>query len=190
MNREDVFGNLPTLDTDRLVLRKVRMDDAKDMFQYGSHPDVSKFTTWNQHESLADTREFIKFVLNRYDNKQTAPWGIEHKEDGKFIGTIDFGLWQPQHKSAELGYVISHDYWGNGLATEAALKIIAFGFQKMDLVRIQARCFTANAASSRVMEKVGMTFEGVLRKSWYLKGKHQDLKMYSILRDEFFDGRT
>lgn len=186
MKIETIYGDLPTLETDRLLLRKVRMDDAEDMFMYGSHPKVSKYTTWDRHESITHTKTFIQFVLSNYANKQPAPWGIEHKADGTFIGTIDFGMWQLHHKSAELGYVISQNYWGQGLATEAAREVIAFGFKKMDLVRIQARCFIENTASARVMEKLGMTYEGTLRKSWYLKGEHQDLKMYSILKDEFF----
>lgn len=185
MKIEDIYADLPTLETKRLILRKVRMDDAKDMFHYGSHRDVSLYTTWDRHETLEDTKEFIQFVLHQYEHKKLAPWGIEYKENGTFIGTIDFGGWEPYHKTAEIGYVISQDYWGQGLTTEAAREVISFGFHHMDLVRIQARCFIENEASARVMEKLGMTFEGVLRKCWYLKGKHQDLKMYSILREEF-----
>ncbi len=102
------------------------------------------------------------------------------------IGTVDFVSWHPNHNSAELGYVLAQPYWGKGTTTEAAKKLIGFGFEKMDLVRIQARCFVENIGSERVMEKVGMTFEGTLRKAMFAKGKHQDLKVYSILKEEFY----
>lgn len=122
-------------------------------------------------------------MLNRYENKQVAPWGIELKENGKFIGTIDFVWWQPKHKSAEIGYVLSKNYWGKGITTEAAKKVITFGFDQMNLVRIQAKCIVANTGSRRVMEKSGMSFEGVMRKAILYKGVRQDLQLYSIIKE-------
>ena len=89
------------------------------------------------------------------------------------------------HKIAEIGYVISKDYWGKGLTTEVAKELVKFGFEEMDLVRVQARCDVENIASARVMEKAGMTFEGIIRKGIFVKGEHRDLKMYSILKEEF-----
>jgi [ribosomal protein S5]-alanine N-acetyltransferase len=185
MEIEKIYGNLPTLETKRLKLRKITLEDVDDMYYYGSNEDVSKFVTWETHKTLSDTKQFIEFVLNNYENKKVSPWGIEYKENGKFIGTIDFISWNTHHKIAEIGYVISQDYWGMGIATEAANELIKFGFNNMDLVRIQARCFVENKGSARVMEKIGMSFEGINRKGFFSKGKHQDIKMYSILKEEF-----
>lgn len=84
-----------------------------------------------------------------------------------------------------MGYVISQDYWNKGIATEAANEVIKFGFNEMDLVRIQARCVVENIGSARVMEKAGMSFERIIRKGILMKGKHRDLKIYSILNEEF-----
>ena len=183
MEIEKIYSDLPILETEHLILRKVTLEDLEDMFLYGSDEEVAKYVTWDRHKTIADTKGFIEFVLNKYQNKQVAPWGIEYKENGKFIGTIDFVWWKPNHKIAEIGYVLSKDYWGKGLTTEAAKALIQFGFNEMDLVRIQARCLVENIGSSRVMEKSGMQFEGVIRKGMFVKGKHQDLKMYSILRE-------
>jgi len=185
MKIEDIFETLPILETERLLLRKITIEDVEDIFYYGSNTEVSKYVTWEPHKTLSDAEAFIEFALNQYEKKDIAPWGIEYKENGKLIGTIDFVSWQPQHKIAEIGYVISQDYWGKGIATEAANGVIAFGFHHMDLVRIQARCFVENRGSERVMEKTGMSFEGIIRKAMFVKGKHQDLKMYSILKEEF-----
>ncbi|MEH7418753.1 GNAT family protein [Neobacillus drentensis] len=185
MKIEEIYGDLPRLETERLILRKVKLDDVEDMFSYGSNEEVSKYVTWNTHKTLSDTKEFIDFILTKYKSGQVAPWGIEYKDNGKLIGTIDFVWWEPNHKMAEIGYVISQDYWGNGLTTEAAKEVIKFGFEKMNLVRIQARCFVENIGSARVMEKTGMSFEGIIRKGVFIKGKHQDIKMFSILKEEF-----
>lgn len=185
MNVEKIYGDLPILETERLILRKVTIEDIQDMYLYGSDEEVSKYVTWNTHETISDTKGFVEFVLNKYENKQVSPWGIECKENGKFIGTIDFVWWQPNNKTAEIGYVISKDYWRKGLTSEVAKEIIKFGFEKMDLVRIQARCDVENIGSARVMEKAGMSFEGIIRKGIFVKGMHRDLKMYSILKEEF-----
>ena len=185
MNIEKIYSDLPTLETERLILRKVTKEEIEDMYLYGSDEEVSKYVTWNTHETIADTKGFVEFVLNKYENKQVSPWGIEYKENGKFIGTIDFVWWQPNHKIAEIGYVISRDYWGKGLTTEVAKELVKFGFEEMDLVRVQARCDLENIASARVMEKAGMTLEGIIRKGIFVKGEHRDLKMYSILKEEF-----
>jgi len=177
---------LPVLETNRLLLRKLSIDDAEAMHMYGSNDKVTKHVFWDTHKSLADTKAFIHYALNQYDNNAIAPWGIEHKQEKKLIGTIDFVRWLPEHRLAEIGYVITPEHWGKGIATEAAKKIIAFGFHHMNLVRIEAKCFSENIGSARVMEKVGMTFEGTIRKGIFIKNKHWNLKLYSILKDEFF----
>jgi [ribosomal protein S5]-alanine N-acetyltransferase len=120
--------------------------------------------------------------MNTFLTQYDALWGIELKENGEFIEIVHFVWWQPQHHSAEIGYVLSKEYWGKGLITEAASAIISFGFENMNLVRIQARCFLENEGSERVMEKLGMSFEGISRKVMYVKGEHKYLKVYSILK--------
>ncbi|MDM5317355.1 GNAT family protein [Fictibacillus sp. b24] len=185
MEVKKIYGDLPLLETERLFLRKITLDDAEDMFQYGSDDDVSKYVTWDTHLSLADTEKFIEFILGKYARGEIAPWGIERKENGEFIGTVDFVSWQPHHHTAEIGYVLSKKYWGQGIITEAVSELVEFGFKYMDLVRIQARCFLENAGSEGVMKKLGMSYEGILRKAMFAKGQHQDLKLYSILKEEW-----
>ena len=184
MKMEDVYSKLPILETDRLILRKISFEDLIDMHTYCSNEKVARYCTWNKHESLADTEEFVRFILNKYELDQYALWGIEDKETGTLIGTIDFVHWQPKQQIAEIGYAISQAYWGRGIVTEAAKAVIAFGFEEMDLVRIQAKCLIENVGSARVMEKVGMSYEGLIRKGLLVKGAHHDLKLYSILREE------
>ncbi|WP_445491653.1 GNAT family N-acetyltransferase [Niallia sp. 03133] len=185
MEIEAIYGDLPRLETERLILRKLTPADLDDMYAYGSNSEVTKYVTWETHQKRSDTKGFLQFVLDRYEKKEVALWGIQYKENGKLIGTIDFVWWKPNHSSAEIGYVLSHEYWGKGIMTEAAKEVIKFGFEKMDLIRIQAKCFTENIGSARVMEKAGMTFEGIMRKDMFVKGKHHDVKVYSILKEEF-----
>ncbi|MFC7679290.1 GNAT family N-acetyltransferase [Paenibacillus sp. GCM10028914] len=185
MEIEEIYGEPPRFETERLILRKVTMQDAEDMFAYASNDDVSRYVPWETHRTIEDSRGFISFIEQRYDNKAVSPWGIEYKENGRMIGTIDFVLWQPMHQVAELGYVLGKDYWGKGLMSEAAGELLRFGFAKMDLVRIQARCIAENIGSQRVMEKIGMTFEGIQRKGMKNKGIHCDIKTYAILKEDY-----
>lgn len=185
MNYEEIYKNLPTLETERLILRKIREDDARDMYAYGSDEVVSKYVTWDRHQTIHNTMEFIQFVLDRYETGQIAPWGIQLKETGTFIGTIDFVNWNAKHKWSELGYVLARPLWGNGIITEAAKRLLEFGFNETDVERIQARCFQENIGSEKVMQKIGMTFEGTLRHAWLKKGKYHNIKVYSILREEY-----
>jgi [ribosomal protein S5]-alanine N-acetyltransferase len=178
MNILETFADVPKIETERLILRKITLADAEDMYAYASNEEVTSYVTWDTHTSISDTIEFIHTFLPQYD----AAWGIEVKENGKFIGTVHFVWWQPEHNSAEIGYVLAKEYWGKGLITEAASAITSFGFDHMNLVRIQARCFLENKGSEGVMKKLGMSFEGTSRKVMYVKGEHKDLKVYSLLK--------
>ena len=185
MKIEDIFRDLPTIKTERLVLRKLTQDDAQDVFEYASDPEVPKYSTWSVHQSIEDTKEFLNAVIEEYVNHEIAPWGIVHKADKKVIGTCGFVNWILDDDRAEIGYALSRKYWGQGYMPEAVREAIDFGFRKMQLNRIEARCKVENTASARVMEKVGMKFEGILREHMFVKGKYHDLKIYSILRKEW-----
>ncbi|PQP85912.1 GNAT family N-acetyltransferase [Paenibacillus sp. AR247] len=179
---ENVYQDLPVLETVRTVLRKISIRDDYDIFAYCSDEEVAKYTTWYAHASLEDSRGYIERILQRYSQQQVAPWGIQDKASGKLVGTCGFVGWDVHHAKAELGYAISRDFWGQGYMTEVVKRIIDLGLNQMDLVRIEARCHPDNVGSARVMEKSGMQFEGLLRKSIFTKGVHQDLKMYALVK--------
>lgn len=182
-----MISNLPALETDRLLLRGLSLDDAEDIFEYASDPDVSRYNTWSVHESIEDSKRFLDAVMEEYENHELASWGIFHKADKKLIGTCGIANWLPDQHRAEIGYALSRKYWGKGYMPEAVRSVIAFGFRMMKLNRIEGRCIIPNTASARVMEKVGMKFEGVLRQQLFSKGSFHDVKMYSILREEWVD---
>jgi len=100
------------------------------------------------------------------------------------VGACGFVGWSPEHARAEMGYVLNRRYWGRGLVLEAVRAMISFGFERMDLNRVEARCVAENTASARVMEKAGMAYEGTLRQREFLKGVYRDMKLYAILRGE------
>ncbi|MBE6613159.1 MAG: GNAT family N-acetyltransferase, partial [Ruminococcaceae bacterium] len=103
----------------------------------------------------------------------------------KMIGTCGFTTLDFANNAAEVGYVLNPAYWGMGIAPEAVRRVIDFGFRELNVHRIEAKYMVENARSRRVMEKVGMTFEGVKRASMYIKGEYRDIGYCAILADEF-----
>lgn len=184
MKIEAVFGDLPELETPRLLLRKLNPGDAADMFEYASDPEVAKDVTWEAHRSIEDSRNFIASVLEKYAKKTTSEWGLVLKENGRLVGTCGFVWWKPEHAKAEFGYALSRKYWGRGLMTEAAAAVMTFSFDKMKLHRLEARCITTNTGSEKVMLKNGMKYEGLLRDVVFEKGGFKSLKLYSLLAEE------
>ena len=181
----EVLKNLPTLETERLVLRKMTLDDAKAVFAYASDPEVTHYVIWEMHRTIEDSTAFLELALGKYESGGEPDWGIVYKGGRCFVGTCGLVNWEVDHTRAEIGYVLHKDYWGRGLMPEAVRAMIGFGFEKMGLNRIEARCIAKNTASARVMEKAGMTYEGTLREREFVKGAYRDMKLYSVLRSEY-----
>lgn len=177
---------LPRLETNRLILREIQKEDAEDMFEHASNKNISKYVQWNPHKSIDETKEFINLILSNYIKGEfPAPWAIIYKENNKFIGTIEFTQLNIENRYCEIGYAISEEYWGQGLVAESAIEILRVGFDILYLNRIQACCMTENNQSIKVMTKIGMSCEGVLREYSLVKGIFRDIKMFSILRKEW-----
>jgi ribosomal-protein-alanine N-acetyltransferase len=183
--KRDRGADLPALETDRLRLRPLTLDDASALFVFTSDPDVARFTSWTPHRSVDDARAYLTTIIKRYDDGDLAPWGVVHRADQGLIGYCGLTEWDRDDARAELVYALARPYWGRGYAAEAARAAIAFGFERLGLNRIEATCEPENVASSRVMEKVGMTFEGVLREQVRGKSGFVDQRIYSILKRDF-----
>ena len=186
MTTTEFYQHLPVLETERLVLRPLKGKDLDDLFEYTQDEETARYVTWNANQAIEQAEQFLNYVLSNYEQGKEAPWAIVWKETGKMIGTIDFiHLLLDDNKQAELGYALSRQLWGKGIVTEAVARVMAYGFEELKLERIQARCMEGNIGSARVMEKVGMTYEGTLRRLIFIKEAFHDVKMYSMLRDEY-----
>lgn len=182
------IGKLPQIDTRRLRLRKASMHDVGDFYAYASDPEVAATTTWAAHRSLEDTRQALKQIVDSYNSPHSsARWAIEHRDTRAMIGTVGLSNWSPQHSRADLGYALSRAFWGQGMMTEAVQAVMRFGFEQMLLNRIQAMCLPNNIASFRVMEKTGMHYEGLLREHSVIKGVHQSLLLYAVVRTDWLE---
>lgn len=188
MKRETVsriFRDQPTLETERLILRRISPTDEGDFYEYASDPEVPRYLLWAPHPNLEYTREYLLYLESRYAVGDFFDWAIVLKESGRMIGTVGFTRFRYEDDCGEVGYVLSRAYWGKGYAAEAISRIIAFGFDTLSLERIEARIIEGNERSIHVAEKVGMQLEGYLRSSMRVKGELRTIGIMSILRDEY-----
>lgn len=179
-----IYMGTPDLETDRLLLRRFTMKDAKDMYEYTSDPAVSKYVTWNTHQTINDSLGFIQFTLDKYKKDEAGDWGIVLKENNKFIGSCGFVWVDKTNLSGHIGYVLSRKYWNKGIMSEAVKILLKFGFNEMNLYRIEAFHKLPNEASGKVMQKVGMKYEGILRSRLFSKEQLWDVKLYAITKED------
>ena len=154
---ESIFLKLaqyPIVETERLLLRPVTLDDAEEMFDYASDRENTRYT-FPTNQSLEETKNNI---AQFYLANPLGRWGIELKGNGKFIGTIDLHKIDPVLKKAAIGYIINKKYWNQGLTTEANRAVIELAFEKIGMNKLTALHDKDNPASGKVMEKSGMCF--------------------------------
>jgi ribosomal-protein-alanine N-acetyltransferase len=180
---------LPTIFTERLILRNISLADAKDMFEYAQTSYVGPVAGWHPHKTLAETKAIINMFLGYQAKGALGVYAIVLKNENKMIGTIELFNYVRDFK-AEMGYALNPSYWGNGFVPEAAEAILAWGFDDLNLKRIEINLFTDNHQSERVCQKLGMTYEGLIRNG-YLRydGLIFDEKKYSITDKEYYKTR-
>lgn len=176
-----------SFETDRLIVRKFTQKDLNDIFDYAKNPNVARYVTWEPHQSLEDSQKFIDYALKTYALGGIDPMAMVCKDDPdqRVIGSIGLIPVSPKNRTFELAYAISEDYWGKGFAVEASKVLINFAFKTYAIERLQCRCDILNPQSLRVMEKLGMKHEGILKASMYLKGRPRDMHMLSIVKPDF-----
>lgn len=175
------------IETSRLILRKFKMQDAKQMFEnWAGDPDNVEFMRWPVHKSVQETEKIIANWVEQYNDIKNYNWCITWKETQEVIGSITVNDLIELRESCEIGYIISKKFWNKGIMTEALHAVLEYLFKKVGFHRIQLRHDAANPASGKVMIKNGLKFEGLLRESERLtSGIWSDAALYSILNSEF-----
>ncbi|UCG43332.1 MAG: GNAT family N-acetyltransferase [candidate division WOR-3 bacterium] len=176
---------LPRLTTRRLVLRGLRKADANNLFDYGSDPEMHRWMRSEPYATNADALRTVEVCGVSREKIQVLIWAIELKATGRVIGLCGFNPVEPAHARANLTFELSRELWHRGLATEAVARVIRYGHRELRLNRIGGYCWQENVASARVMERVGMKYEGLLRQLRFSKGAYRDLRFYSHLPSDY-----
>lgn len=178
------MGQVPTLVTTRLILRPFTLDDAPTVKELVGEWEIAETTGSIPHPYEQEMAEgWISTHQEFFDKGEAVSLAITLKPEGTLAGTIGIHL-NNTHRLAEMGYWIGKPYWNQGYCTEAAREMLRYAFEELGLNRVQAQHMTKNPASGRVMQKIGMKYEGTLRQSLFRWGKFEDAAMYSMLQEE------
>lgn len=179
---DKVFDSFPVLETKRLILREIRPEDVKEVFEIRANKDVMKYFGKDPLKSVKEAEELVNQTLEGFKNKEGIRWGITIKGSDKIIGSG--GLWRllKPHLRGEIGYELSPEYWQKGIMSEAISEMIRFSFDPMNLHTIEANLDPANIASIRLLEKAGFKKEGHIKESYYHNGAFTDTAVYSLIK--------
>ncbi|HLN59950.1 MAG TPA: GNAT family N-acetyltransferase [Symbiobacteriaceae bacterium] len=173
------------METERFMLRSLELTDSPRIEELAGDREIASTTLSIPHPYPAGGAEpFIRATQEAAAKGNGYVFAITRKEDGLLVGVIGLNV-HPEFKRAEMNYWVGRPYWGQGVATEAARAMLRFGFEELGMNKIYAAFLTRNPASGKVMAKMGMTYEGVLRQHVIKWGQYEDVGYYSILRSEY-----
>ena len=170
---------IPTLHTDRLILREITPEDAQSIFSYFSNDTVTQHYGMKTFERIEEAERLVVAFATSYKEKRGIRWAIERKSQQGLIGTIGFNLWSSAHRRAEVGYELHPDFWRKGYSLEALKAVVEFGFKELQLTRIGAVVYIENEASNQLLHKFGFEKEGILKQYMVQNNKAHDVNIYA-----------
>ncbi len=180
MSRLDVV-----LRSERLILRPLRAEDAPAVFATYSDPEVVRYWSGAPWTDLARAEEYIAGGMRDIADGSAMRLGVELAETGQWVGQVSLHNFDAQNRRCEIGYALMRDHWGHGYIAEALDAVLDFGFDKLDLHRVEADVDPRNDASRRAVERMGFKEEGLLRERWLVNGEVCDTVFYGLLRREW-----
>lgn len=181
----NTLKSFPELQTSRLRLRALSKADAVALFEIFSSEHVMKYYGMFPISDMQRSLDMIASFQKGFEEERVIRWGIEEKQSGKLVGTCGYHCWNRKHARAEIGFELSKAYWQKGYMREAASRIAQYGFEEMDLNRIEGIVYPQNEASQKILKSLGFAEEGLLREYMCFRGQMTDLLMFSLLKREF-----
>lgn len=184
MFRKKLLSAVP-VETERLLLRNIQPEDANDMYEYASIPEVCEYLLWSPHVNVDATLGYIEFLQKRYLKGLYGDWAIVLKKENKMIGTCGFAAIDSSTMTCEIGYVLSPKYRGNGYMTEAVNAVLELSFKKLGILNTELRIILQNESSVRLAERVGFHLDRIGYSEMEIKGIERDIAHYRMSYDEF-----
>jgi RimJ/RimL family protein N-acetyltransferase len=179
------WKRLPTINTSRLCLRWISVDDVDAFYAIYSDPEVMRYWSTPPLADRAAASKLVSEIHDGFKRRELLKWGIALRSDDTLIGSVT--LFRPDftHRRVELGYALGRAYWGNGYMHEALKAVLTYAFDVLEFHRIEADVDPRNAASIRTLERLGFQREGYLRERWQVNGEIQDAVFYGLLRSDW-----
>ena len=173
-------------ESERLQFREIQWSDLPDFHKLHSFPEVDEFNTMGIPNSLEETKIVLTALINgqKENPRKTFVWSVLLRRTEEFIGEAGITCSLDKFKLGEIYYKLLPEFWNQGLGTEVAKTLITIGFQEFHLHKVEAGVATANKRSIHILEKCGMTREGLRRKILPIRGKWVDNYHYAILEDD------
>jgi [ribosomal protein S5]-alanine N-acetyltransferase len=183
--------DFPALETDRLLLREIVASDAFDVFAIHSDAEAMRWFGSDPFTDIQQAKKLIEIFASwsQLPNPGTR-WAIERKADSRFLGTCGLFKWNRGWKSCTIGYELASFSRGEGFMMEAVSAVLDWGFENMELNRVEAQAHRENMASINLLCKLGFTEEGRMREAGFWLGKHHDLQLFALLRREYLSQRS
>ena len=184
------WERLPTLETSRLALRWISLDDVEDFYIIYSNPEVMRYWSTPALPNRDAATKLITEIHEGFKRHELFKWGIALRADDTLIGSVT--LFHPDftHRRAEIGYALGRAFWGKGYMQETLQAILTHAFAVLNLHRIEADVDPRNEASIRTLERLGFQREGYLRERWQVNGEIQDALFYGLLRPDWESSRA
>jgi [ribosomal protein S5]-alanine N-acetyltransferase len=177
--------SFPELHTTRLRLIEINESHTQRYFEIMSLDKVTLYYGMESLVNIEQAKDIISSFKKGYESKRSFRWGIVNKEDNTFIGTVGLNNVQLGNRKAEIGFEIHPDFWNSGYTSEASRAVVQYVFEELDLYRLGAITFIENAASQRLLKKLGFKEEGILRGNIFQNGISHDTYIFSLLQHEW-----
>ena len=180
-----IFKNFPIIYTERLKLRKLKPEDAVEIFQIRSNIEIMRYIDRDKHESIKDSEALLEIDRVSYAVQTGINWGITLKNSDGLIGYVGFWRLVKEHFRAEVGYALNVVHWNKGIMSEALNGIIKCGFEQMNLHSIEANVNPDNTKSIRLLKRLGFKQEAYFRENYHFNGKFLDSIIFSLLESDY-----
>lgn len=174
------------LNSDRIVLRWLSESDLSALFDIFSNPEVMRYWSSPPFTDIAEARQMLKDIQENYQIGGALQLGIERRKDQVLIGTCTLHNFNLRSRRAEVGYALGRPYWRQGYMLDALRVMIGYAFENLGLNRLEADIDPRNAASEKLLVRLGFVKEGYLRQRWIVNGEVSDSVFYGLLRSDWF----
>jgi ribosomal-protein-alanine N-acetyltransferase len=181
------FSPFPVLKTQRLVLRKVELSDANEIFFLRSDAEVLKYLSRSPIKTIEEVQRWIELIRELEKNSDGITWAISLNGDNKLIGTICYWNISKEHHRAEIGYALHPMYQGNGIMQESMMAILHYGFNHLGFHSVEAKVDPENTPSIELLARNGFVREGYYKEDYLFESKFLDTAVYSLLISSFYD---
>lgn len=183
-------ATLPDIPAERVNLRWLTDADLPALYAVFSNPDVMRYWSSEPMRAQAEARALLDEIHACFAAKSLFQWGVALREDDRVIGTCSLYHFDRRNRRAEIGFALGREHWGRGLMQEALVALFGYAFDTLNLHRVEADVDPRNAASLRLLERLGFVREGLLRERWLVGGAVQDSVILGLLRREWSEGQA